>query len=89
MALGAGRSEIVGLILRETGWLAVIGIIVGIGGALAATRLIRSMLFGVAPQDPMTFGIAGIVLVAVAAVAGYFPARRAARVDPMIALRHE
>jgi predicted permease len=89
VALGAGRGEIAKLVLWETAGMVAAGLIVGIGSALAAARLIRSMLFGLAPNDPATFAGAAIVLVVVAAVAGYFPARRASRVDPMVALRHE
>jgi predicted permease len=89
MALGAGRGEIAALVLRETAWIAGIGLAVGVVGALAVTRAIRSMLFGLAPQDPVSFAAASGVLIVVAAIAGYFPARRASRVDPMVALRHE
>jgi ABC-type antimicrobial peptide transport system permease subunit len=56
---------------------------------LAATRWVKSLLFGLQPHDPLTIGLAVLVLLAVAAVAGYLPARRAARVDPMVALRHD
>jgi ABC-type antimicrobial peptide transport system permease subunit len=88
MALGARRGEIAKLVLRETAWIVTAGLIVGMGSALAA-RLIRSMLFRLAPNDPATFAGAAVVLLVVAAVAGYFPARRASRVDPMVARRHE
>jgi ABC-type antimicrobial peptide transport system permease subunit len=63
--------------------------VIGLGGALLATRLISSLLFGLTPTDPPTIAIAALLMLAVAALAGYLPARRAARVDPMVALRHE
>jgi predicted permease len=89
MALGAQRRDVVGLVLRETMLLVVIGVITGLSAALATTRLITSMLYRLTPNDPLTIGLAGLLLLAVAALAGYLPARRAARVDPMEALRHE
>jgi ABC-type antimicrobial peptide transport system permease subunit len=69
--------------------LALAGTAAGLLGALALSRLLRSLLFGVGPSDPVTFAAAPLILVAVALVASYLPARRAARVDPMIALRSE
>jgi ABC-type antimicrobial peptide transport system permease subunit len=89
MALGAQRRDVVGVVLRETMLLVVIGVITGLSAALATTRLITSLLYGLTPNDPLTIGLAGLLLLAVAAMAGYLPARRAARVDPMEALRHE
>jgi predicted permease len=89
MALGAQRRDVVGLVMRETMLLVVIGVIIGLGSALGATRLIASWLYGLKPNDPLTIALAGLLLLAVAALAGYLPARRAARVDPMVALRHE
>jgi ABC-type antimicrobial peptide transport system permease subunit len=68
---------------------AAIGLAIGIGGAFAVTRLIRTLLFGVAPTDPMTFAAVALVLAGVALAAACLPARRAARIDPMVALRHE
>ena len=88
-ALGAQRRDVVGLVLRETMLLVVIGVITGLSAAMGATRLIASLLYGLTPNDPLTLGLASLLLLAVAALAGYLPARRAARVDPMEALRHE
>jgi ABC-type antimicrobial peptide transport system permease subunit len=89
MALGAQRRDVVGLVLRETMLLVVIGVIIGLSAALATTRLIASLLYGLTPNDPLTIALASILLLAVAALAGYLPARRASRVDPMVALRHD
>ncbi len=89
MALGADRGAITQMILRETGWLAVFGVALGLGTAYAVTRYVQSMLYGIAPHDFATFAGAAALLTAVAALAGYLPARRASRVDPMVALRHE
>ena len=89
MALGATTLGITRMVMRETMWVVVIGVVIGLGAAVASTRLIKSMLFGLAPTDPLTISVAALLLIAVAALAGYLPARRAARVDPMIALRYE
>ncbi len=89
MALGAQRRDVVGLVLRETMLLVVIGVIIGLSAALASTRLITSLLYGLTPNDPLTIALAALLLFVVAALAGYLPARRASRVDPMVALRHE
>src|SRR5215831_5111954 len=89
IAFGAQRRDVAGLVLRQTMLMAVIGVIVGLSAALATTRLITSLLYGLTPNDPLTIGLASLLLLAVAALAGYLPARRAARVDPMEALRHE
>jgi predicted permease len=89
MALGAQRSEVIWLVLREVLTLVGIGVATGIPMALAAARLISGSLFGVTAADPFTLGTATVVMLAVAALAGYLPAHRAARVDPMNALRYE
>ncbi|HKQ74024.1 MAG TPA: ABC transporter permease [Blastocatellia bacterium] len=89
MALGAQRSDVVGLVLRETMLLVVIGVIIGLSAALGATRLVASLLYGLTPNDPLTIALASMLLLTVAALAGYLPARRASRVDPMVALRHD
>ena len=89
MALGANRGEILAMVLRETLVLLSIGIVVGIALALEASRLISTLLFGLKPSDPLTIAVAALLMVAAAACAGYVPARRASRVDPMVALRYE
>lgn len=89
MAVGAQPGAILRLILGESIGLSVLGIIVGVPCALAATRLIAHLLYGVAPGDPITFAAAGVMLLAVGAVAGYWPAHRAAQIDPVAALRCE
>lgn len=89
MALGAEPSSVLGMILRETLALTLIGIAVGMPCAVAAARLIKRLLFNVPLYDPITLALAPVVLVAVGAIASYIPARRAMRVDPLIALRHE
>jgi ABC-type antimicrobial peptide transport system permease subunit len=89
MALGERPRGIFRLVLRDTLMMVTLGIAIGIPLALAATRLIRGLLFGVGAADPLVILAASILLIAVATLAGFLPARRAARVDPMIALRHE
>jgi predicted permease len=89
LALGADPGNILRQVLRETLVLVLIGIAVGVPLALAGTSLMRSMLFGLGLADPAAILFAVLVLAAVAALAGFLPARRAARVHPMVALRHE
>jgi predicted permease len=89
MALGARRSSIVWKVLGETLILMLIGIAVGMPIALAGTRLIKTMLFGLGAADPVAITAAGAILAIIAALAGYIPARRASQVDPMVALRYE
>jgi predicted permease len=89
MALGAQPLTILGLIVGRGARLALAGIVVGAAGALALTRLLASLLYGVRPTDPLTFAGVALLLAFVALLACYIPARRAMRVDPMIALRYE
>lgn len=88
-ALGAQRAEVLRMILRETLWLVIAGVCLGVPAALAAVRLIGHMLFGLSPDDPATLAIVVAMLFLAGIVAGYLPARRAMRVDPMVALRYE
>lgn len=89
MALGARRSEIVRLVLGQALMLCGIGMIVGVVAALLLTRTLRSLLFAVTPNDPVSFAVAVILMASVAVLASYVPARRATKVDPMVALRYE
>jgi predicted permease len=89
LALGAQPAQVRGMILRESTWLAASGIVVGVGAALGFTHFIKSMLYGVAPYDAATVVGGALILLAVALAASWIPARRAARVQPMEALRHE
>jgi len=87
MALGAKRASVLNLVLRQGVTLVLVGLAIGMGGALVLTRLLTTLLFGVEPTDALTFLAVSMVLVAVAATACLIPARRAASVDPMVALR--
>jgi predicted permease len=89
MALGARSRDVLRAVLRQGVTLAVIGLVLGLAGALAATRILRSRLYDISPTDPLTFVCVGALLVGVALLACYLPARRAARIDPMVALRYE
>jgi predicted permease len=89
MALGAERGQVLRMILKETGLLAVVGIAIGVPLALAATQLVKSMVFGLKPHDPLTLAGTALLLLLVSLAAGYVPARRAASVDPSVALRYE
>ncbi len=89
MALGAKRSAVQWMVLRDAFLLVVIGIAVGIPAAASLTRFAKSLLFGVEANDPITITCAALLMLLIAAAAGYLPARRASRVDPMIALRYE
>jgi putative ABC transport system permease protein len=87
MALGAPRRSITRAVVTQGAWLAAIGLTIGIAAAVLLTRLLQNLLFGVTPTDAATYALVAIVLAAVSLIAAYVPARRAARVDPMIALR--
>jgi ABC-type antimicrobial peptide transport system permease subunit len=87
MALGAERGRVMRMILRDAMQAVVPGIVVGIVGALFLSRLIAGLLYGVAPSDPMTFGVVVAVLALVTLAASLVPARRATKVDPMVAIR--
>jgi ABC-type antimicrobial peptide transport system permease subunit len=89
MALGAKRQSVLWLILREALLLVLIGVAIGLPAVFAATRLVSSLLFGLKPADPVSLSVAVLLMIVVAALAGYIPARRATKVDPMVALRYE
>jgi putative ABC transport system permease protein len=89
MALGAERVNVLKLVVGEGLDLTLVGVGLGIAGALVLTRFLSSLLYGVNPADPLTFVVVPLILVVVAVTASYIPARRATRVDPMVALRYE
>jgi len=89
MALGARSGDVLRMVIAHGAKLVLIGLVIGIAGALGMTRFLSDLLFGVNPADPLTFVSISLVLLAVALLACYIPARRATKVDPMIALRHE
>ena len=89
MALGAEKGDLVGMIIAKGIRLAVTGTAIGLAGAIGFMRLLSSQLFGVKPTDPATFVSVALLLTCIALLARYIPARRATKVDPMVALRHE
>lgn len=89
MALGARQDGVILLVLREVVLLVVFGMALGLAATAALTRVIRGLLYNLTPTDPLTIAAAAILLAAVAVLAGYLPARRAARVQPSLVLRHE
>jgi predicted permease len=89
IALGAERGSVIGMVLKDVALLTLFGIALGVPTALGLSQLVRSQLFGISPNDPLTICVAAITLALVALLAGYIPARRAARVQPVLALRYE
>lgn len=89
MALGAKQADVLRMILREGAQLAAVGIVAGLVGAAAVTRVLQNMLFDVRPHDPLTFIVVAILLTTLAIMASFVPARRATKVDPVVALRYE
>jgi ABC-type lipoprotein release transport system permease subunit len=89
LALGALPTQVLRMVLRESLALVSLGVVLGLAGAWAASRLVATMLFGLSPTDPLTYALVACVLIAVALLAAFLPARRAAETDPMTALRAE
>jgi putative ABC transport system permease protein len=89
LALGAQSTDVIKLILGKGALLSIIGVLIGSAGALALTRMMETLLFGVSPTDPVTFITVAAILIGIAMLACYIPARRATRVDPIVALKYE
>jgi ABC-type antimicrobial peptide transport system permease subunit len=89
LALGAHRQQVRAMVLRQATRLAILGVIIGVAASLALSRLVKSMLYGLKPTDPISIIGAATLLLAVALIASWIPALRASRVEPMEALRHE
>ena len=89
LALGAQRADVIWLVMSQGGRVALVGVGIGIAGALGLTRFLSSLLYGVKPADPLTFIVVSLILTGVALLASYIPARRATKVDPMVALKYE
>jgi putative ABC transport system permease protein len=89
LSVGATRVDVLRLVLRRAAALIAVGTCLGLAGAAVLVRFIATLLFGTTPLDPLTFAAVPVLLAAVALAASYIPARRATRIDPMVALRHE
>jgi putative ABC transport system permease protein len=89
MAMGAARSQVLGMVFRQGALLVAGGLAIGLPLAFAGTRLLSSLLYGISANDAVTFVAVSVILALVAFVASFMPARRAATVDPMVALRYE
>ncbi len=89
MALGAEQWAVRWMVMKSALLLALAGVAIGVIGALAGTSVVQSLLFGLSPTDPLTFVLAALLMLSVALAAAYLPARRASRVDPVVALRAE
>jgi ABC-type antimicrobial peptide transport system permease subunit len=89
MALGAGRREVLRLVLTRALRIVAAGLVAGLAGAVAVTRVLQTFLFGVTPTDPVAFTIVTLLLMVVGLMAAWLPARRATRIDPCVALRAE
>ena len=87
MALGAEQRAVRWMVMKSALLLALVGVTVGVVAALGSTSVVQSLLFGLSPTDPLTFALAALLMLAVALAAAYLPARRASRVDPVVALR--
>jgi ABC-type antimicrobial peptide transport system permease subunit len=89
LALGAIPGQVWVMVLREASWMSATGIAIGLGAAFVLARFVRSMLYGVTASDPLTFSGTALLLLIIALGAAWIPARRAAKIDPMVALRYE
>jgi len=89
VALGAREAAVLKLVLKQAMWISLGGVAAGLAGTLVLGNVVKSLLYEVAPTDPLTIGAVSILLMVVTVVACYFPARRALRVDPLVALRYE
>ena len=89
LALGADRSNVLGMVINQSLVLSALGIVVGLAGGLALGQFAQNLLFRVSPRDPVSLGVAAVIMLLVACVAAFLPARRASKVDPVVALRCE